>query len=83
MDEMIKQFFNNRPELSFLKEHVLEYSCNLLKMCALMNILSIACIFTYKASWISKLNVFSLVITTLTVFNPLLDEGMEIEDQLM
>jgi len=79
MNRRLETFFENRPELKSFN-YIAEYGENLLNLCALINILSVACMFTHKANLIAKMNLFSLIITTLSIFNPM---GLEGRDKML
>ncbi len=64
---------NRRPEIqSYL--WITDYSEKIVQMAALANLLSVACIFSFRTNCIVTLNLISLFLTTWLIYNPIFVE---------
>ena len=65
---------NRRPELIDYA-WIADYSEQIVKFAALINLLAVACIFSYKTNCIITLNIVSILLTTWLLYNPFLTEN--------
>ena len=64
---------NRRPEIQDYV-WIADYAENIVKLAALANLLSVACIFSFRTNCIVTLNLISLFLTTWLIFNPVFEE---------